>query len=44
MSDFSGRPWNTLKDYGRQTLASNGRIHPQVLRVIRQNLRPSVKR
>ncbi|MBI5244514.1 MAG: uroporphyrinogen-III synthase [Elusimicrobia bacterium] len=38
VSDFSGRKWAGLKDFGRETLASNGLIHAQMLRVIRKNL------
>ncbi len=34
VSDFSGRPWNGLLDFGRQTLATNGRIHRQMRGVL----------
>ncbi|MFA6029322.1 MAG: inositol monophosphatase family protein [Elusimicrobiota bacterium] len=32
---FDGLPWNEPESFGRQTLASNGRIHAQMLRVMR---------
>jgi myo-inositol-1(or 4)-monophosphatase len=32
VSDFSGKPWGDLKTWGKQTLASNGRIHAQMVR------------
>ncbi len=34
VTDFRGRPPNRLGDWGKQTLASNGRIHRQMLRVL----------
>jgi len=35
VSDFSGRPWGKPETFGRQTLATNGRIHREMLRVLR---------
>jgi len=35
VSDFSGRPWNGLADYGEQTLVTNGSLHPEMLRRIK---------
>ncbi|MFA6317229.1 MAG: inositol monophosphatase family protein [Elusimicrobiota bacterium] len=39
VTDFQGRPWKDHRDYGRQTLATNGRVHDAMLRVIRPRLR-----
>lgn len=39
VTGFDGRPWGPLKEYGRRTLASNGRIHLRMLGVIRRRLR-----
>ena len=36
VTDFSGKPWGTVDTWGRQTLASNGRIHPAMLTVLRK--------
>ena len=36
LSDFSGRPFSI---YGEQTLATNGRVHAEMLRVMRELLR-----
>ncbi|HAH05391.1 MAG TPA: hypothetical protein DCM05_02520 [Elusimicrobia bacterium] len=38
VTDFSGKAWDGLKLLGRETLASNGRIHAQMLRLIRRHL------
>ena len=35
VSDFRGRPWSGVAEFGRQTLASNGRIHAAMRAVIR---------
>ena len=35
VTDFKGRPWSRLEDYGRQTLATNGLLHPAMLRILR---------
>ena len=34
VSDFHGRPWDGIASFGHQTLASNGRIHDAMLRVL----------
>lgn len=34
VSDFSGKEWGEVESWGRQTLASNGRIHAEMLRVL----------
>lgn len=39
VTDMSGRPWDDPATFGRQTLASNGRLHGAMLRVIRPRLR-----
>jgi myo-inositol-1(or 4)-monophosphatase len=38
VTDCSGREWGDPKTFGRETLASNGLIHTEMLRVIRKNL------
>jgi len=38
VSDFRGRPWDGIAAFGRQTLASNGRIHAEMLRVLAERL------
>lgn len=38
-SDFSGRPWKVGPALGAETLATNGRLHAPMLRVIRRRLR-----
>ena len=38
VTDFQGRPWRELREFGRQTLATNGRIHAAMLRVIQAAL------
>ncbi|MBI5744407.1 MAG: inositol monophosphatase [Elusimicrobia bacterium] len=38
VSDFSGHPWARPADMGTQTLATNGRLHAAMLRVIRRRL------
>lgn len=35
VTDFSGRPWRDPATLGRETLASNGRIHAGLLRVLK---------
>jgi myo-inositol-1(or 4)-monophosphatase len=39
VTDFSGRPWKKIGDYGARTLATNGRIHAEMLKIIRTELR-----
>ncbi|HAM36720.1 MAG TPA: inositol monophosphatase [Elusimicrobia bacterium] len=38
VTDFRGRPWREIQDFGRQTLASNGRVHPGMMKVLRSCL------
>ncbi|HVE13064.1 MAG TPA: inositol monophosphatase family protein [Elusimicrobiota bacterium] len=38
VTDFAGRPWSGVADFGAQTLATNGRVHGQMLRVIQKRL------
>jgi len=38
VSDFSGRPWNRPEEYGHETLATNGKLHASMLRIIRKRL------
>lgn len=35
VSDFDGKPWGAPETWGRRTLASNGRIHAAMSRVLR---------
>lgn len=34
ITDFSGTPWGPVEEWGRQTLASNGKIHSEMLRIL----------
>ena len=43
VTDFSGKPFEKIENYGQTVLASNGKIHPQMLRVLRQT-RPAKAR
>lgn len=36
VSDFSGRPWKRYNDFGRETLATNGRLHAPMLRILKR--------
>ena len=36
VSDFSGRPWRVGPELGSETLAANGRVHAQMLKIIRR--------
>ncbi|MDE2290595.1 MAG: inositol monophosphatase [Elusimicrobia bacterium] len=36
VTDLDGRPWGALSTWGRRTLATNGRLHPAMLRVLRR--------
>ena len=38
VSDFSGKPWQGLPAFGRQTLASNGLLHKEMLKVIQDHI------
>jgi myo-inositol-1(or 4)-monophosphatase len=33
VTDFSGKPWKALEEFGVQTLATNGKIHKQMLKM-----------
>ncbi|MDX6769653.1 MAG: inositol monophosphatase family protein [Elusimicrobiota bacterium] len=35
VSDFAGKPWRAGPELGRQTVASNGRVHAGMLKVLR---------
>jgi len=39
VTDFDGKPWAKLQNYGIQTLATNGRIHKEMLRAVREILK-----
>lgn len=41
VSDFSGAEWVDLKEYGRETLATNGRIHDAMLKMIQDHAKDS---
>lgn len=34
VTDFSGKPWKRYNDFGRETLATNGRLHAPMLRTL----------
>ena len=36
VTDYSGKKYKKLPDYGRTMLASNGKIHAQMLQIIRK--------
>ncbi len=36
ITDYSGKKYKKIQDYGRTLLASNGKIHAQMLKIIRQ--------
>lgn len=36
VTDFSGKPWKTLGAMGAQTLATNGLVHAEMLRILRR--------
>ncbi|HCC47018.1 MAG TPA: inositol monophosphatase [Elusimicrobia bacterium] len=38
VTDFAGKPWAVNAAMGSQTLATNGRVHAQMLKVIRRRL------
>ncbi|MBI5208963.1 MAG: inositol monophosphatase [Elusimicrobia bacterium] len=44
VTDFGGRPWQGLETFGRQTLASNGRVHREMLGVIGPRLAATDRR
>jgi myo-inositol-1(or 4)-monophosphatase len=35
VTDFNGKLWNGLQDYGRRTLATNGLVHKEMLSLLR---------
>ena len=39
VTDFAGRPWGALPEWGKQTLAANGKLHAQMLPVIRAHMK-----
>ncbi|HBB68342.1 MAG: hypothetical protein A2X28_09225 [Elusimicrobia bacterium GWA2_56_46] len=39
VSDFSGLPWEDIGAYGAQTLATNGKTHPEMLKIIKKLMR-----
>lgn len=39
VGDFSGHTWKETEDYGRQILATNGKIHSEMLKIIGEKLR-----
>lgn len=39
VTDFKGNEWTNLENYGRETLATNKKIHKEMLSVIKQNLK-----
>ena len=38
VTDFNGLPWSAVSGYGLQTLASNRKIHPRMLKIIKKRL------
>jgi myo-inositol-1(or 4)-monophosphatase len=38
VTDFAGKPWTSLDGFGRQTLATNGRVHREMITIIRRHL------
>ena len=36
VSDFAGRPWRDTARIGVQTLATNGLVHAEMLRILRR--------
>ncbi len=38
VTDFAGRPWRSLEDFGRRTLATNGRVHAEMLKTLNKGL------
>ncbi|OGS06878.1 MAG: hypothetical protein A2270_08390 [Elusimicrobia bacterium RIFOXYA12_FULL_51_18] len=43
VTDFSGRPWKETGDYGPRTLATNGRIHSEMLTIIKGLIQSGAK-
>ena len=38
VSDFFGKPWASREQFGKQTLATNGKIHKEMMTVLRRHL------
>lgn len=38
VTDFAGRPWGRLEEFGPQTLATNGLLHAEMRRTIRKGM------
>lgn len=38
VTDFLGKPWGELAQFGPQTLATNGRIHKEMIRTLKRHL------
>jgi len=38
VTDFGGKAWTDLKTFGRETLATNGKVHSEMLAIIRKRL------
>ncbi len=38
VTDFSGRNWSNLSDWGRETLVTNGKVHAEMLKIIKRKL------
>jgi myo-inositol-1(or 4)-monophosphatase len=36
VTDFNGKPWRTMTDMGARTLATNGRVHSEMMRMLRK--------
>lgn len=34
VSDFQGRPWKGVSNFGKETAASNGKVHSQMLKIL----------
>jgi len=37
ITDFTERQWTSLETFGKQTLASNGKIHTEIADVLRRH-------
>ena len=44
LSDFAGNDWKNLRDFGGKTLATNDRVHSQMLSVLRRSSRARIER
>lgn len=44
ITDFYGKKYTTINEYGKEILASNTSIHPQLLRVMKPTLSPAPKK